>query len=173
MEHLGRIITSLFGGFIVLVSLIFILQGSFFEQTGGVVTSEINELNNPSPSTEYYIGYYNLEDELSKNPIIQALPSNSILLLKFYNFDSGERTWEKAYIFQRGEVKETTNLDEKADVILTLHSKYLQELTNKNFCEIIKKSNQNGDLEFYTKLSWFSLTWKFKSIYRYRDCFGI
>jgi len=173
MEHLGRIIASLFGGFVVLVALIFILQGNFFEQTGGVVTSEINELNDPSSSTEYYIGYYNMEDELSKNPMVQALPSNSVLLLKFYNFDSGERTWEKAYIFQRGEVKETENLDEKADVILALHSKYLQELTNKNFCDVIKKANQNGDLGFDTELPGISLAWEFKSVYSYRDCFGV
>lgn len=169
MENLGRIVASFFGGVILLIVLIFILQTTSFEQTGMVANPMIDNLLSPSVS----IGYYNMAEELSKNAAVQALPANSVLLLKFYNFNSGERAWEKAYILKKGVATETSNFNEKADVTLFIHSKYLQELTNKNFCEVIKKANQNGDLGSDTELSPLALAWKFKSVYRYRDCIGV
>jgi len=171
MENLGRIIASFFGGVILLIVLILILQGTSFQQTetGMAINPVVNDLLSPAVS----IGYYNMEEELSKNSVVQALPDNSVLLLKFYNFNSGERAWEKAYIIKKGVATETSNFDEKADVTLFIHSKYLQELTNKNFCEITKKANQNGDLGSYTELSSMALAWKFKSMYKYKDCIGI
>ena len=91
MEHLGRIIASFFGGVVLLMVLIFILQDTSFEQTG----KAINPAGDNSITSPVYIGYSNMAEELSKNVLVQALPTSSIILVKFYNFDSGERAWEK------------------------------------------------------------------------------
>ena len=52
------------------------------------------------------ITYDNIEQILSGSDLAQNLPANAVLLLRFYNFDSGERDWEKSYIIQKGLVKE-------------------------------------------------------------------
>jgi len=116
------------------------------------------------------VNYTNLASELSKNSMIKTIPDNAVLLLKFYNFNSGEREWEKSYILRKGKVTEG---EEKADITLTLDSKYLKELTNNNFCSIIKLAKKNGDLGFETSLSTTSMLWKFKGMMKYKDCFGI
>ena len=35
------------------------------------------------------INYSNFQQEISKNKVIQDLPNNAIILLRFYNFDTG------------------------------------------------------------------------------------
>jgi hypothetical protein len=125
-----------------------------------------------APVIPLVIDYAKLETILSKNSMINALPEDSKLLLKFYNFNSGERQWEKLFIIQKGIIKETTNPNEVADIVLLLHSKYIPELTEANFCSIVQKANANKDLGFETALSKVALAWKFKSMYAYRDCFG-
>ncbi|MDO8517438.1 MAG: hypothetical protein Q7S33_04930 [Nanoarchaeota archaeon] len=126
--------------------------------------------------------------------MIQALPDNSALLLKFYNvrnstalisehpknptnnqedfsdFNSGQRQWEKTYAITKGSVKEGNV--ENPDITILLSSKYLNELTTSNFCSIIKKAKANNDLGIETSLSTPSLLWKFKSMTKYRDCLG-
>ena len=169
MEHLGRIVASFFGGVVLLFVFILILQSNSVEQTGKTINSAIDEMITPPIK----VGYNNMEEELSKNSLVQSLPKDSIILLKFYNFNSEERVWEKAYVLGKGEASETPNFNEKADIVLSLDSKYLKELTNKNFCSIIQKANKNGDLGFETDLSKISLAWKFKSAYEYKDCLGI
>jgi len=115
------------------------------------------------------LNYTNLAPELSRSSMVNDIPDNAVLLLKFYNFNSGQRQWEKSFIIKKGEVKEG---EEKSDIILTLDSKYLKGLTNNNFCSVIQIANNNGDLGFETEMSKVSLAWKFKSMYQYRDCFG-
>ena len=118
------------------------------------------------------ITYQNLQKELAKQGMIKAIPKGSEILLKFYNFTSGQRVWEKSYALTQGNVREITNPNETADIILSLSSKYLVGLTNKNFCGVIQKANNNGDLSFESSLSQVSLAWKFKSMYQYRTCLG-
>ena len=130
----------------------------------------VNSTSTHTPAIN--ITYKNLASVLSKNSMIQSVPENTELLLKFYNFNLGQRQWEKAFIIKKGAVVETTNLDEKADIILTLDSKYLKGLANQNFCSMIQQANKNGDLGFESSSSQASLAWKFKSMYKYRDCLG-
>ena len=128
-------------------------------------------VSNSLPAPTINITYQNLAVELSKNSMIKALPDDSILLLKLYNFNSGEMQGEKMYVIKKVIIAETSK-DEKADITITLNSKYLKELTNKNFCSVIQKANNNGDLGFETEMSTVSLAWKFKSMYKYRSCLG-
>lgn len=125
---------------------------------------ENNDVNIPV----IQINYSNIETQLSQTYLVKAIPSEETASLKFYNFDSGERTIEKSFLIKQGSLVES---DETAEVVLLLHSKYLAELTNKNFCETLKKANQNGDLSIETNLSEISLAWKFKSMYEFKDCF--
>jgi len=127
---------------------------------------------NSSSAPEVNITYQNIASVIGKSSMVSSLPSNSDLLLKFYSFNSGVRVWEKFFTIQKGLMKETTNPDEEAEIVLTLNSKYLHGLTNHNFCSMIQQANQNGDLGFETEMSAAALAWKFKSMYQYKDCFG-
>lgn len=169
MKQINKTFIIFFGTLFVFIVLCLFIQNTFYEKTGQVVRWESEKpiLSNVK------IDYSNLEKELSKNSMIDALPKYSIILLKFYNFDSGERVWEKAYVIERNEVKETSDFNKNAEITISLNSKYLEEMTTSNFCEIAQKANQNGDIGFETKLSTTSLVWKFKSMYQYRSCLGV
>lgn len=165
-------------------------EGVANPSAGGVINPSVSPpvsspSTNPSPSN--YVppvipvsqpapvvkpDYAKLEGMLSKNSMISSLPEGSKLLLKFFNFNSGERQWEKFFLLQKGLVKETSNPNEEADIILSLHSKYIPQLTETNFCSIIQTANANRDLGFETALSKTALAWKFKSLYGERACFG-
>lgn len=116
------------------------------------------------------ITYGNIESYLSGNSLVRDLPEGAVINLRFYNFNSGERQWEKSYILTKGSARE--GLSESADIELTLHSKYLAAFTNQNFCGVVKQANANGDLGFESSLSKVSLLWKFKSMTKYKDCLG-
>lgn len=116
------------------------------------------------------ITYSNLPSELSSNKMVKALPEGSSILLKFYNFNTGERQWERSFTITRGKV---TQGGTEGDIVLSLHSKYLSGLTTLNLCSVIQKANKAGDLGFETQLSKAALLWKFKSIMEYRSCFGL
>ena len=93
-------------------------------------------------------------------------------ILKFYNLKSdGSKVFEKSYILKKGSVKEGDLSN--PDLIISINSNYLSSLTNKNFCEIIKKAYSNGDVSFETSLSKVSLAWKFKSMMKYKSCLGL
>ena len=117
------------------------------------------------------INYSNFEKEIAKNYVIQALPDNSKILLKFYNFNTGERQWENSFILNRANV--TKGSIENPDMTLSLSSAYLKELTNKNFCQIIQTANNNGDLGVEYGLFEAGLAWKYRSILKYKSCFGM
>jgi hypothetical protein len=121
------------------------------------------------PATEE--DYQRLEEILPQNEIIQKLPDNAKIILKFYNFDTGERSWEKSYILTKGNAEQGSAND--ADMDLIMHSKYLSKLTASNFCNIIKSAKANGDFASDLKISKTSLLWKYKSIMSYRDCLGL
>ena len=116
-----------------------------------------------------YINYTNFAEILSESDLVGYLPKDTALLLRFYNSTSGEREWEKSYVMKKGAVVEGIS---EADITFIMHAKYLDTLTNKNFCEIIKNAKGNGDLSIETKLSKMDLLWKFKSMYKYRECLG-
>jgi len=116
------------------------------------------------------VNYSNFAKVISSDGIVKAVPEGSAILLRFYNFDSGQREFEKSYLITTGKIVEGNG---DSEITLLLHSKYLKELTNKNFCSIIKKANTNGDLGFETEMSSASLAWKFRSMLKYKECLGI
>lgn len=122
-----------------------------------------------TPTPTININYSNFAGFLSESDLVKDLPKDATLLLRFYNFNSGEREWEKSYVMKKGVVVEGMS---EADIIFIMHSKYLDTLTNKNFCNIIKLAKENGDFGIETKLSKTALLWKFKVMYKYRECLG-
>lgn len=116
------------------------------------------------------ITYENIEPVMSGSSLIRDLPSNTLLVLRFYNYNTGEMQWEKSYAIKKGEVKE--GYTEGADITFTLDSKYLEGLTNKNFCSMIQTAKANGDLGIHASLSEAALVWKFKGMFKYRECLG-
>jgi len=157
---------------IILVALVVIYignnyTGSFLNSTSKTSISAPSSMQQSQPVR---ITYDNLIPALSSNPIVQALPSNGIILLKFYNFNTGQRQWEKSYVLTKASAKEGTS--PSPDITFSLHSKYLSQLTNQNFCGIIQAANKNGDLGTELGISKISLMWKYRSVMSYRSCLG-
>ena len=117
------------------------------------------------------INYNNLELMLSKNELIKSLPTSGLVLLKFYGLREGKKIFERSYVIKKSSVKEGST--EKADIILELDSKYLNELTDQNLCSIIKAAQKNGDFSSDITISMTSLLWKYRGMLKNHDCLGI
>ncbi|MBT3691543.1 hypothetical protein HOG16_04860 [Candidatus Woesearchaeota archaeon] len=116
------------------------------------------------------LNYNNLALFLSKTQFVEDIPKNSIISIKFYNFNSGERQLEKSFILKKGEVHEGTPDNE--DLVILIHSKYIQELNTLNFCSTISKARNNGDLGIEYGGSEVGILWKFRSMKKHSECFG-
>jgi len=123
-----------------------------------------------SSSPEVDINYGNIEQAFSGSSIVKDLPKDSVVLLRFYNFENGEEVWEKSYILEKEGVKE--GYTDEADIILLIPSEYLVQLTNKNFCGTIQAAKSNEELGIRTELSTAKLLWRFKSMFPHRKCLG-
>jgi hypothetical protein len=151
---------------IVVVVIVAIALAWFF------VGPKLNSSPSGPPPPMVNITYNNIAQVMSGSGMVNAIPAGSEILLKFYSFKIGMRIWEKSFALTSGVMRETANPDEKADIIISLDSKYLQGLNNYNFCSMIQQANTNGDLGFESDMSSVALAWKFKSMYQYRSCFG-
>jgi hypothetical protein len=118
-----------------------------------------------SPGLPVNITLENFEEIVSKNPMIQNLPKDAIIKLSFYE---GNR--EENFLLRRGSVTRgnSTNLD----MTISLPIKYLGDLTDRNFCEVINRAKNEGLLFTSTDKSTSSLLWKYRSMMEYRDCIG-
>lgn len=115
--------------------------------------------------------YVNFENIIENNEMIQSLPDSGVLLLSFYNFYTGERTWEKSYILTKGNAEEGSTDD--YDIKMIMASKYLTVLNENNLCDVIKTAKANGDFASQTEKSTLSLGWKYKGMFEYKDCLGL
>ncbi|MBI2047294.1 hypothetical protein HYT26_03995, partial [Candidatus Pacearchaeota archaeon] len=156
---------------LVLVIAVFLIK-PFINGINGAPTKSTQTATTPATP----ITYSNIEQQLSQNSMVKALPDDAALLLRFYNFGTGERQWEKSYVLKKAyvkEMKEGAAENEKTDIILSMHSKYLKKLTNRNLCSVIKNAKANGDLGFDTALSTAQLLWKKGSATLTFDIIGI
>jgi hypothetical protein len=125
------------------------------------------------PKEVVSVNYTNFAFVISQNSLIRALPEDSLLLLRFYNFNSGSREFEKSFSLVRGKVTEILEVNGlNQDITISIDSKYLKELNSVNFCSVIEKAKLAGDLGFESQLSDAKLLWKFKSMLSYRKCLG-
>lgn len=147
--------------FLVLLSLVGVLI-FILKEDQTLVISNIEE---------FPLTYENMGNFLSNTDLVSDIPENSVVLLRFYNFNTGEREFEKSYILKKGFIQE--GFDENAEVTIFVDSKYMSELTSKNFCDIMTLANNNGDLDFDSSISFASLLWKYKGLNKYKGCFGL
>jgi len=115
-------------------------------------------------------GYSNFAAVMSRNKMIAAMPANGKMLLRLYNFNTGERQWEKSYVLTKGAFKE--GYCEDADLVIYLDSSFVSRITNENFCDIVREAKNSGLMGYDNKISWLSFSWKYKGLVPYRDCLG-
>lgn len=137
------------------------------EETGRVVGGDSSYSGLGAPVN---LDYGNLAGYLSSTSMVKALPSNSEIALKFYNFNSGERQWEKSYILRKDSAVEGEAAN--ADITIIISSKYITQMGSSGLCNAVKKAKSNGDLATSSDLSTLQLLWKFKSMLSYRNCLG-
>lgn len=111
----------------------------------------------------------NFAPVFEQQEFITGLPKNALISFRFYNFDSGERQWEESYSIRKGKIVQENV--ENSDLDIILHSKYLPYL-GQGFCSVIQYAKENGDIAFDTKISLIKFMWKYRSMMKYKDCFG-
>jgi hypothetical protein len=116
------------------------------------------------------INYNNIVSFLKATKFVSDIPDDSTISLVFYNFDSGSRQIEKSFILKQKEVQEGNS--ENPDLIISIHSKYLDKLNSQNFCSTISKAKRNRDLGYSYEMSTAKLAWKLKSLNKHKACFG-
>ncbi|HLC53414.1 MAG TPA: hypothetical protein VJK03_02625 [Candidatus Nanoarchaeia archaeon] len=117
------------------------------------------------------INYSNFEQQVVQQPFIKDLPAEGVILLQFYNFAEGNRVLENSYVLKKNSV--TKNTVDAPDATIMLHAKYLDSLTNKNFCSVIADARNNGDFAIENRLSASAFAWKYRSMLKYKSCLGM
>ena len=143
---------------IVLIVLIIIL----FAAVGGIFfyLNPVQEKTNGNQNIVYVnITKENFAQVLSGNSFVINLPDSAVISLKVD---------EDYYAIKKGSVtKEQAN---SPDFQITLPGEYIPMLGN--LCSAVDAAKKNGDLGFETSMSKTSLLWKYKSMLKYRECFG-
>jgi hypothetical protein len=111
-----------------------------------------------------------LKNIMSSNEIVKAVPEKGSILMSFYHFTEGCRIWDKHYVLSGGKIKDGSG---QTDIQIWMHSKYVDMISESNFCDIIKEARNNGDLGQDSKLGEATLLWRYKSMIKYKDCLGI
>ncbi len=158
--------------FFIILGIILIVAIALIVKNKNLIfpSSDMATSGSGTPTPTIKVDYSNLAQVLSSSGLVRDLPEGATLSLRFYNFDTGERQWEKSYIITKGNVQEGEA--ENPDITFIIHSKYLKEMTNKNFCSVISQARANGDLGMETGMSKTRLAWKFRSLLKYKDCLG-
>ena len=111
-----------------------------------------------------------IRETISGSEFVGDIPGKSPISLKFFYFEGGERVWQDKFILAEGEIKESgTSL-----IDLTLHTRYLDNLAaGEDLCDVVILANNNGELGFSSSLSESQLAWKYKSMLKHKECFGL
>lgn len=121
-----------------------------------------------APPKTVLINYTNIEKELPKLPLVTSLDRSAVVQLRFYNFNNGSRQWENSYVVRSTSVKKGTVA--QPDVVVTMASKYLNNLTNINYCSVIRNADRHKDLGFAYWISRAKLFYKYRSMVRFANC---
>ena len=105
---------------------------------------------------------------IKESDFFYDIPEKDPISIRFFYFEEGQRVWQDTFYMGHGELLDSA----QAGIKLTLHSKYIDELENKDLCTVIQTANSNRDLGFDSPYSNSKLLWKYKSMLKHRDCFG-
>ena len=153
---------------IVIIILLAVVSGTVFYYK--YIKSPTYSSGGGDPGPLIDINYGNFEAIVSQNSIIQALPKKGGILLIFYNLVDGERVTEKSYIITQGDVEGGESDD--VDLTASLPSLYIDMLNTHNFCSVMQTAKDNQELTLDRHISATSFAWKYKGVYKYRECFG-
>lgn len=163
------IIIAMVVGIVVLliIGVVFSLMNNKKEVVGNV---EVNANPNPVQTEQVVVSITkdNLPGFLVGQQVVKDIPEKAVLMLRFYNFNSGERQWEESYVIKKNSVEKAST--EEYDVMLIMDSKYLSDLGD--LCGAVKKAKANNDFGFESEMSSTEFMWKYKSMLKYKDCFG-
>lgn len=152
---------------IFVIVLIILASGIFYGAR--IFSAKQNTIsNNQNNNPIVNLTKESLPGFLNNQEVIKALPSDAVISLKFYNFNTGERVIEEEYTIRKGAVTEGAAVNPDLEIMLA--SKYLPELGD--FCGVINTAKANGDFSADLKISQTNFLWKYKSVIGYRNCFG-
>lgn len=110
-----------------------------------------------------------VREAILSSEFIGDLPNEGIISLQFFNIENGQKVWLNTFLIGKNQILTSGT----PEIFITLHYKYIAELTPTNLCEIIPRANANGDLGVWSDLSDTKLALKYSGVIKYRDCFGI
>ncbi len=105
---------------------------------------------------------------IESNSLLGDMPKAGIISLRFFDFKNGQRIWQDGFLIGHDGILQGG----EPDIAITLHSKYISEFDEHNFCEIIQKAKKNEDLGFTSLISSVKLLWKYKGMIKEKGCFG-
>ncbi len=109
-----------------------------------------------------------LSQNVLSSEFIGDLPSKGIVGLQFYSFENGERIWHSGFLIGKdGFLGSGT-----PDLVLIMHAKYIEELNQKDLCEVVQSAKANNDMWVESELSNVKLLLKYSGMMKHRDCFG-
>jgi len=141
--------------FVILIALVIIINNPKVYQSSDSQKQQM-AFTLPVIVTEESLSSY-----LAMNQVIQDLPTNAAISL---------RTSSKEYVITRGKVVEGKAAS--PDVTISIPSTYITEFSN-GFCSTLDKANKNKDLAVVLHSSQTALAWKYRTLYKYRECFGL
>ncbi len=100
----------------------------------------------------------NLATYLSSLTIVDDLPENAEISLK---------TTQNEYVIRKGSVVE--GKAKNPDALVEIPSSYIPRMSD-GFCKTIQEAINNGDVKMELYISKFSAGWKYKGMYKYREC---
>lgn len=153
---------------VILLMLITIIL-LYINQKENIIRESIEQSKNTGAIKKPTITKENFPLYLENSQLVKDLPEDAIISLKFYNFNSGERQWEEAYIITKGKVQKGSS--DNPDLEIIIHSKYIPELGN--LCQAVKNAKANGDLAFWSNINTAKFLWKYRSMLKYKECFGL
>lgn len=158
MKKIGnrtKFLTILISVIIVMAILLFIN----FQLTGSVIRESKAETSS-GVSAPVLVTTENLPQYLSFNRVVQDLPEEALISLQ---------VGSSQYTVKKGSV--TEGYTSGADMLVSLPSSYLGEISD--FCSVLSSALAKGDLQMTLYISKPAAAWKYKGIYKYRDCLGI
>tara|TARA_Y100000310_G_scaffold264470_1_gene275102 strand:+ start:1023 stop:1538 length:516 start_codon:yes stop_codon:yes gene_type:complete len=114
----------------------------------------------------------NFGNFLASINLVHELPEEGVILLSLYNFDIGERQFTKKYLLEKAKVSLVNGGGGDVDLEINIHSKYVSIIGQKGFCYGVQSAKNNGDVSFENKISSAGFLWKYKSMMKYKECFG-
>ena len=153
---------------ILIIIFLLIASAAAYVYVAYLMPEKSSGSNSGSSSPAPILTNLTLPAYFEKQKLVQSLPSSAVISLKFYNTENKEKIIGDSYTITKSSVeeKEASN----PDLIITVDSKYLPKFGN--FCNAVKEARNNGEISFDMKLSKTSMLWKYKSVMKYRDCFG-